>query len=211
MSRPIRKAPADRPSAAPQTGMTLHAADGGRKYLTAAERTAFLGAAVRADRPARTLCMTLAYAGCRLSEALALSVDRVDLAGGVLVFESLKKRRPGLYRAVPVPPALLDALDLVHGIREQQGRRGRGQGVLLWPWSRMHGWRAVHGVMQAAGLDGVHACPKGLRHGFGVAAVSAGIPLNMVQKWLGHAQLSTTAIYADAVGAEEQSIAARMW
>jgi len=75
----------------------------------------------------------------------------------------------------------------------------------------MHGWRAVHGVMQAAGLDGVHACPKGLRHGFGVAAVSAGIPLNMVQKWLGHAQLSTTAIYADAVGAEEQSIAARMW
>jgi integrase/recombinase XerD len=53
--------------------------------------------------------------------------------------------------------------------------------------------------------------PKGLRHGFGVAAVSAGIPLNLVQKWLGHAQLTTTAIYADAVGEEEQSIAARMW
>jgi site-specific recombinase XerD len=31
-----------------------------------------------------------------------------------------------------------------------------------------------------------------------------------VQKWLGHAQLSTTAIYADAVGAEEQAIMARM-
>ena len=27
--------------------------------------------------------MTLAYAGCRLSEALALTIDRVDLAGGV--------------------------------------------------------------------------------------------------------------------------------
>jgi integrase/recombinase XerD len=52
---------------------------------------------------------------------------------------------------------------------------------------------------------------QGLRHGFGVAAVSAGIPLNLVQKWLGHAQLTTTAIYADAVGEEEQSIAARMW
>ena len=56
-----------------------------------------------------------------------------------------------------------------------------------------------------------HASPKGLRHGFGVAAVSAGIPLNLVQKWLGHAQLSTTAIYADAVGAEEKDIARRMW
>jgi site-specific recombinase XerD len=65
--------------------------------------------------------------------------------------------------------------------------------------------------MNAAALEGIQASPKGLRHGFGVAAVSAGIPLNLVQKWLGHAQLSTTAIYADAVGAEEKNIAARMW
>ena len=43
--------------------------------------------------------MTLAYAGCRLSEALALTVDRVDLAAGQLVLESLKKRRSGVYRA----------------------------------------------------------------------------------------------------------------
>jgi integrase len=42
--------------------------------------------------------MTLAYAGCRLSEALALTADRVDLAAGVLVFESLKKRRRSLPR-----------------------------------------------------------------------------------------------------------------
>lgn len=55
------------------------------------------------------------------------------------------------------------------------------------------------------------ASPKGLRHGFGVQAVSRGIPLVMVRKWLGHAQLSTTAIYADAVGEEEHRIAAEMW
>jgi integrase len=36
-------------------------------------------------------------------------------------------------------------------------------------------------------------------------------PLNLVQKWLGHAQLSTTAIYANAVGAEEKDIAKRTW
>jgi hypothetical protein len=62
-----------------------------------------------------------------------------------------------------------------------------------------------------AGIEGPQASPKGLRHGFGVQAVSSGVPLNMVQKWLGHAQLSTTAIYADAVGAEEKSIMDRMW
>ena len=198
------------PASAP-TGMQLHTTAGARKYLTAGERDGFLRAAERADRPVRTLCMTLAYGGCRLSEALALSVDRVDLAAGVLVFESLKKRRDGIYRSVPVPPALLETLNMVHGIRELQGQRGKGRGVRLWPWSRMTGWRVVHAVMRSAGLDGVHASPKGLRHGFGVAAVSAGIPLNMVQKWLGHAQLSTTAIYADAVGAEEKDIASRMW
>ena len=55
------------------------------------------------------------------------------------------------------------------------------------------------------------ASPEGLRHGLGVAAVSAGVPLNLVQKWLGHAQLTTTALYADAVGAEERDIARRMW
>jgi integrase len=189
--------------------MQLHTADGARKYVTAGERDALLRVAERADRQVRTLCMTLAYAGCRLSEALALTVDRVDLAAGVLVIESLKKRRTGIYRAVPVP--LLEALDLVHGIGEIQSRRGTGRHERLWPWSRMTGWRAVHAVMAAAGLDGPQASPKGLRHGFGVAAVSAGIPLNLVQKWLGHAQLTTTAIYADAVGAEEKDIARRMW
>jgi integrase/recombinase XerD len=52
--------------------------------------------------------------------------------------------------------------------------------VRLWPWSRMTGWRAMHAVMQAASLAGVAASPKGQRHGFGVAAVTAGIPLNLV-------------------------------
>jgi len=192
-------------------GTGLHTVEGLRKYVTAAEREAFLREADRADRAVRTLCMTLTYAGCRLSEALALTIDRVDLAAGVLTFESLKKWRDGVYRSVPVPPTLLEALDMVHGIRERQTGKGRGRGVQLWPWSRMTGWRAVHDVMVTTRLEGPHASPKGLRHGFGVAAVSAGIPLNMVQKWLGHAQLTTTAIYADAVGAEEKDIASRMW
>ena len=212
MSVPLSKARTVKRGKAPATpGMTLFDATGARKYLTASEHAAFLDAAERVNRDSRTLCMTLAYSGCRLSEALALTVDRVDLAAGAVIFETLKKRRAGVYRAVPVPPSLLEALDLVHGIRELQGRRGKGRGVRLWPWSRMTAWRAVHTVMAAAGLSGTHASPKGLRHGFGVAAVSSGIPLNLVQKWLGHAQLSTTAIYADAIGAEEKDIAKRMW
>lgn len=195
------------------SGITFQLYDhaGQRKYLTAEERTAFLMSAESAERAARTFCMTLAYTGCRISEALALTADRVDLGGKVIVFESLKKRRSGLFRAVPVPAEVLDALDLVHGLREAQKGRDGGKSLRLWPWSRATAWRRVSEVMNEAGINGPQASPKGLRHGFGVAAVQAGIPLNMVQKWLGHAQLSTTAIYADAVGAEEQEIAGRMW
>jgi integrase/recombinase XerD len=80
----VRKGHANPPAPAPQTGMQLHTANGGRKYLTASERDAFLQQAEFANRTVRTLCMTLAYAGCRLSEALALTADRVDLAAGVL-------------------------------------------------------------------------------------------------------------------------------
>lgn len=184
---------------------------GQRKYLTKEERDAFLKAAEHADRHVRTLCMALTYTGCRISEALQLTADRVDLSGKVIVFESLKKRRRGLYRAVPVPDGVLDALDLVHGLREAQRARDAGKSVRLWPFGRATAWRRVREVMDKAAISGPQASPKGLRHGFGVAAVQAGIPLNMVQKWLGHAQLSTTAIYADAVGAEEQAIAKRMW
>ncbi|MGC9271416.1 hypothetical protein [Acidiphilium sp.] len=72
--------------------MSLYDLTGGRKYLTASERAAFLRRTTLADRPVRALCLTLYYTGCRLSEALALTADRADLTAGVLVFETLKTR-----------------------------------------------------------------------------------------------------------------------
>lgn len=192
--------------------MQLHDTQGKRLYLTADERRAFLAAAAKAERPVRTFCAVLHDTGCRISEALALTPERIDLTGRVIMFESLKKRRRGLYRAVPVPPGLLDTLDMVHGLQEAR-RRGRGHADRpLWDWSRTTAWRRVSAVMEAAGISGgPHRSPKGLRHGYGVHAIGAGVPLNMLSKWMGHASLEVTAIYADALGAEEQGIAARMW
>ena len=65
--------------------------------------------------------------------------------------------------------------------------------------------------MRSAGIAGAQASPKGLRHGFGVASVQADVRLSLVQRWLGQADLATTAIYVDAVGIEERALAARMW
>ena len=61
--------------------MSLHGPDGGRKYLTADERRAFLAATDRAPRDVRAFCHLLAWTGCRISEALALTAERVDVAG----------------------------------------------------------------------------------------------------------------------------------
>ncbi|WP_250565504.1 hypothetical protein [Adonisia turfae] len=41
--------------------------------------------------------------------------------------------------------------------------------------------------------------------------MKSGIQLNMLQKWMGHPDMKTTAIYANALGDEEREIAARMW
>ena len=66
-------------------------------------------------------------------------------------------------------------------------------------------------MIEAGVPDGPHRTPKGLRHGFGINATVCGVPLNMLSKWMGHADIATTAIYADAMGPGEQDIASRMW
>lgn len=168
-------------------------------------------AADDAERDVRTFCHTLVYTGCRISEALGLTADRVDLKDGTLIFESLKKRKRGVYRPVPVPSAFLDTLNMVHDIKAAQKRRDRGKGVFLWTCARNTAWRHVADVMKAAKVKGPHATPKGLRHGFGIKAVTSGVPLNTLQQLLGHAQLATTAIYADAMGTEKRQLVERMW
>ena len=56
----------------------------------------------------------------------------LDLEAGLLVLETLKRRRQGVYRAVPVPPSVLDTVDLVHGIREAHQTKDGGRGRRLW-------------------------------------------------------------------------------
>ncbi len=192
-------------------GMQLYDDDGQRKYLTPGERDAFLEAAEAAPREVRTVCGTRVYTGCRITEALELTADRIDLKAGVLLFETLKKRKRGVYRPVPVPPVFLDTLNLVHNLQSVKKRKDSGKGVRVWDWCRTTAWSRVCEVMEAADITGPHVTPRGLRHAFGIKGVGSQVPLNMVQEWLGYADLSTTAIYADVVGAEAEQIAQRMW
>ena len=82
----------------------LYASSGQRKYLTAAERRRFLAAANAAAPTVRTLCLTLAHCGCRLSEALALTAGDIEADSGLVAIRSLKKRGKLMIRQVAGAP-----------------------------------------------------------------------------------------------------------
>ena len=182
----------------------------GRKYLTDEERKRFLAAVRAHPKPAtQTLARTLALTGCRVSEALAIRACDVDLDAAELRMSTLKRRREH-WRAVPVPEDLVQALDLVHRVRASQAS-SRARTRPLWPITRQGAHRQVTKLMAEAGIAGPQATPRGLRHAFGVAAVQAGVPLTTIAAVLGHANVSTTAIYTTAMGAEARELVSRLW
>lgn len=188
----------------------IYTAEGNRKYVTLSERSKFLEAIDRKPAAVRTFCRLLAYGGMRISEALSLTPQQFDFTNGVIMIECLKKRRRGVYRALPIPQELMDELDTVHCISSFQ-KDPLMRTERIWKWCRTTAWHHVKSGMKDAAVTGRQAMPKGLRHGFGVGVLQAGVPITLAKKWLGHARLSTTEIYTDAVGAEEQAIAARFW
>lgn len=176
--------------------------DGRRKYLTSGERRQFLEAAERAEVRTRAFCRTLAYTGCRVSEALAITPGRIDAEYGRVVLRTLKRRKR-TFRMVPIPPVLLGELRLLAmGLRAD---------TRIWSWCRQTAWRRVKSVMAQARIDGPQASPKGLRHGFGVATAEENVPASLTQRWMGHARLETTALYQHVVGREERAFAKRLW
>jgi integrase len=160
---------------------------------------------MRAGGPTGTFCLTLALTGARISEVLQLTAARIDAGAGVVVLETLKRRERGIFRAIPVPPELMRMLETTHRLSEAD------DGAKLWTWSRTTAWKRVKSVMRAAGVAPSLTKPKSLRHAFGIEAVQHRIALSLVKKWLGHAKIETTAIYADPIGAEERALAKLMW
>jgi integrase/recombinase XerD len=193
-----------------QAPMSLYGPTGSRKYLTAAERRRFVRAANKAQPEIRLFCLVLGWSGARISEILALTPAAIDIESGTANIHTLKRRKPGVVRQVPLPHQLLREVDQTFGVRRRQ-RDPHTADRRLWKWSRTTAWRRVKEVMAAAKIAGLPAMPKGLRHSFGVNALQSNVPIHLVQRWLGHASLRTTAIYADVLGPEERAFAARMW
>lgn len=192
--------------------MDFYDSDGQRLYLTVEERKLFLEVAKNnaLHSKARTLARTIAYTGCRLSEALELTTDRVDFSKGELTFRTLKKRKTKtelkqFWRSVPVPVEFLDELNLIHHIKDSKAPSP------LWDVTRKTGWAWVKDIMSKAGIKGSQATAKGLRHAFAVVCIENDVPLTTIRQMMGHSSINTTAFYLQLVGAETRKMISRTW
>lgn len=180
-------------------------AEGRRKYLIMEEQLAMMAAAQEAPLEDWALTMMLLLTGCRLSEALALKLHHIDAHARYVVFRTLKRRKRH-FRTVPVPAHVYSV------VRGAMALSGRAEESQIWTISRTTAWRRVKRIMRSVGIaEGPHASPKGFRHGFAIGAISGGVPLPTVQKWMGHASIETTALYLDVAGEEERALARCFW
>jgi integrase/recombinase XerD len=185
------------------SGGSLYTQAGRRKYLTGPERARFIAAARNCHNPAdAAFGLALAHSGMRISEALSLTPSLIQPDSGILAVRSLKKRGKIHFREIPVLVEVFKVLEAI-----PCAAPGR-----IWTFQRTRAWEAIKEIMALAEIEpGIHATPKGLRHGFGIHAVRSGVPLPLIQRWMGHARLETTSIYLQAVGEEEREFARRMW
>jgi integrase/recombinase XerD len=156
-------------------------------------------AAVTGDSPRslrdRALLELLYAAGLRVSEAVALDVDDVDLEdGGVRAFGKGSRER-----LVPVGRTARTAIEayLVRGRPALAGADTRGAlflGNRATRITRQGAWKLLRTHAARVGLAD-KVSPHVLRHSFATHLLSGGADVRSVQELLGHASLATTQLY----------------
>lgn len=200
--------------------MTLYSPIGERLYLNKDERARFLDSLAEEEPENRMFCQLLHYTGCRPTEALELVPKRVLIDDSLIVFRSLKKRKVDMqgrkkhdqYRELPVPPILVERLDLVFGIRASQ-KKAQNLDEPIWSMSRASAWRMVKRVMDRAGIVGKQATGKGLRHGFGVAQIlqKNPTPIHVLADIMGHTDTKTTEVYLKVISDDKRKLITSAW
>ena len=136
--------------------------------------------------------------GIRVSELIALDVDHVDLAGGLLRCPGRKERLIPLYPAAVralkayltrVRPQVIERPDETALFVNMSGERMSRQGF----------WKIMKQYQEKAGIQ-KDITPHTLRHSFAAHLLENGADLRAIQEMLGHADISSTQIYTQVVG-----------
>jgi integrase/recombinase XerD len=144
----------------------------------------------------RALLELLYGSGARISEAVGLDVDDVDVEAGLLRLRGKGSKE----RIVPVGSYAIEALGgyLVR-VRPELVRRGRGTPAVFLNTrggrlSRQSAWTVLQAAAERAGLA-AHVSPHTMRHSFATHLLEGGADVRVVQELLGHASVTTTQIY----------------
>jgi integrase/recombinase XerD len=152
----------------------------------------------------RALLELLYGTGARISEAVGLSVDDVDLgdsrSGGSVLLSGKggKQRRVplGRYAAIAIDDYLVRARPGLGASTPATGARAgavflNARGGRL---SRQSAWSILRSAAQKAGLSEAIS-PHTLRHSFATHLLERGADVRVVQELLGHSSVTTTQIY----------------
>ncbi len=144
----------------------------------------------------RALLEVLYGTGARISEAVGLDLDDLDLEQGTVLLRGKGSKE----RIVPVGSYAREAVEayLVRG-RPDLSASGHGLPAVFLNarggrLSRQSAWTVL---VRAAERAGVHAevSPHTLRHSFATHLLDGGADVRVVQELLGHASVTTTQVY----------------
>jgi integrase/recombinase XerD len=170
------------------------------KALSIGEVERVLAEAGSPDTPAglrdRALLELLYGCGARISEAVGLAVDDLDLTGGLVRLHGKGDKE----RVVPLGRFAVGAVQ-AYVVRARPALAGRGKGTPVLflnarggPLSRQSAWAVLAAAAQRAGLTST-VSPHTLRHSFATHLIEGGADVRVVQELLGHASVTTTQIY----------------
>jgi integrase/recombinase XerD len=181
------------------------AGDGAGAVAAVAEATAAAGATPGSLRD-RALLELLYGTGARISEAVGLDVDDLDLSGEARSAEVPAAVRllgkGGKQRIVPVGSYARAAVEAylirARPVLARSARQGPASPALFLNarggrLTRQGAWGALRAASARAGLAEVS--PHTLRHSFATHLLDGGADVRVVQELLGHASVTTTQVY----------------
>lgn len=143
--------------------------------------------------------LELLYAtGIRVSELIALDVSDLNLSAGIIHCAGKSKER-----VIPLYPAAIKALrDYVEEIRPSMIAAPDETALFVnmngERMSRQGFWKIIKYYQQKAQID-KDITPHTLRHSFAAHLLENGADLRSIQEMLGHADISSTQIYANLI------------
>jgi integrase/recombinase XerD len=144
----------------------------------------------------RALLEVLYGTGARISEAVGLAVDDLDLTDRSVLLHG----KGGKQRRVPIGSFAADAVQ-AYLVRARPALVANGTGTAALfvnarggPLSRQSAWTVLRTVAERAGLA-AGISPHTLRHSFATHLMEGGADVRVVQELLGHSSVTTTQIY----------------